>query len=444
MTTAPPGWRPDTGTDPQALIEEARRRQRRRYLVTGLVTVALLAGVGVAASQLAPGRTAPVHLGSGFPIAAAPVSYATAPAYYAYLDQGSLYSYTSRGTQYGESVPGRYLKVRATATGKLLATVSPPRPYNDFWLLSADADGRTFVLGTRRYWEHNAGPSPRLARRDQRTPLTFQIVQITPGGHVRLSPLFLPEALTVKQSPSIALSPDGTRLAVAFYTSRSTAMLQVITLSTGRVRQWTAPHTSWTPLLNGAGAWTADGRTLAFQQQAMAPVRIPGTRPIPRTASLRLLDTAAPGASLTGGKLLVMRAPAGESAPGAPVLTPDGRTVICLVGSLRGPRLDGRRAGELAVYSAGSGALLRATARWSWPGDWPSRPGRGGFPRPTVAWSNGPGSQLIVLLPRDSLNVLGVASGDTFTQAGGALLPQQPGGYQELQYALRTSSQVAW
>jgi hypothetical protein len=96
------------------------------------------------------------------------------------------------------------------------------------------------------------------------------------------------------------------------------------------------------------------------------------------------------------------------------------------------------------VYSTGSGALLRTTGRWRWPGDWPSRPGRGGFPRPTVAWSNGSGSQLIVLQPRDSLNVLGVATGDTFTQAGGNVLAQQPAGYQELQYALRTSSQVAW
>jgi hypothetical protein len=44
MTAAPPGWLPDTGADPQALIKEARRRQRRRHLWTGLVTIALLAG----------------------------------------------------------------------------------------------------------------------------------------------------------------------------------------------------------------------------------------------------------------------------------------------------------------------------------------------------------------------------------------------------------------
>ena len=36
------------------------------------------------------------------------------------------------GTQYSASVNGRYLKVGSTATGKLLATVFPPKPYNDF------------------------------------------------------------------------------------------------------------------------------------------------------------------------------------------------------------------------------------------------------------------------------------------------------------------------
>jgi hypothetical protein len=56
MTAAPPGSLPDTSTDPQALIEEARRHQRRRYLVTGLVALGLLAGTaGVAVSQFRAG-----------------------------------------------------------------------------------------------------------------------------------------------------------------------------------------------------------------------------------------------------------------------------------------------------------------------------------------------------------------------------------------------------
>jgi hypothetical protein len=442
MTAAPPGWLPDTGTDPQALIKEARGRQRRRYLRTGLVTIALLAGTGITVSQLGPGRGSPVHVGSSVPIVAAPVSYASAPAYYAYLDQGNLFSYTSHGTQYSASVPGRYLKVRSTASGKLLATVSPPRPYNDFRLLTADAEGRTFVLGAMRNWERNAGPSPRLAQRNDRTPMVFLIARITSGGHVQVSRLSLPERLTPGQAPSIALSPDGTRLAVAFDTSGPTATLQVITLSSGRARRWTAPGAAWTPLLNGAGAWTADGRTLAFQQRVAPPAQSLRAYPAPGTIPLRLLDTARPGTSLTAGQLVVLRSPAGQSAPAAPVLTPDGSAVISPVISLQTKPTVSHWTGELAVYSAHTGALLRTAAPWVW--RWPSPPGRGGFPIQTLAWSTRSGGQLIVLQPGDDLNVLGVASAGTFTSAGGQLLPQLPGGYRELQYALRTSSQLAW
>ena len=53
---------------------------------------------------------------------------------------------------------GRSVKLRATVTGKLLATVSPPKPYNNFSLLTAAANGRMFVFGAMRYWERNAGP----------------------------------------------------------------------------------------------------------------------------------------------------------------------------------------------------------------------------------------------------------------------------------------------
>lgn len=442
MTAAPPGWLPDTGADPEALIKEARRRQRRRYLRTGLVTIALLAGAGITVGQLGPGRGSAVQPGSSVPIVAAPVSYATAPAYYAYLDQGNLYSYTSHGTQYSASVPGRYLKVRSTASGKLLATVSPPRPYNDFRLLTADANGRTFVLGAMRDWKRNAGPSPRLAQRNDRTPMVFLMARVTSGGHVQVSRLSLPERLTPGQAPSIALSPDGTRLAVAFEASGPTATMQVITLSTGRARRWTAPGAAWTPLLNGAGAWSADGRTLAFQQRVAPPAQSLRAYPAPGTIPLRLLDTARPGTSLTAGQLVLLRSPAGQSAPVAPVLTPDGSAVICSVISLQAKPAVSHWTGELAAYSAHTGALLRTAAAWVW--RWPSPPGRGGWPIQTLAWSTRSGGQLIVLQPRNDLNILGVISAGRFRPAGGQLLRQQPAGRRELQYALRTSSQLAW
>ena len=45
--------------------------------------------------------------------------------------------------------------------------------------------------------------------------------------------------------------------------------------------------------------------------------------------------------------------------------------------------------------------------------------------------------------PVDDLNILGSLTGGTF-RPGGAPLPRQPGGYQELQTALRTGTQLVW
>ena len=221
-----------------------------------------------------------------------------------------------------------------------------------------------------------------------------------------------------------------------------TAVVQVITLATGQVRQWALPHASWTPSIKGEGAWTANGRTLAFEQRAVLRGRprelMKGYRP-PDTAQVRVLDTAAPGTSLASSKLLVLPAPAGESAPGQPIITPDGTK---LIGPVATRSLAQRQQGELAVYSARTGALLRTLAPWVWRQT--AAPGRGGFPSQTAAWSNRSGSQLVMLQPRDDLNVLGVLTGKKLTLTGSKLLPQQAPGYQELQYALRIAPQMTW
>jgi len=108
-----------------------------------------------------------------------PVKNPSPPAYYAYTVQGDVYNYVSHGTSYSETVSGRYAKVRSTATGKLLATISPPKPYNDFSLITADASANTFVFGAMRHWERNENQSLRLMRRNQRTPMKFLVLHIT-------------------------------------------------------------------------------------------------------------------------------------------------------------------------------------------------------------------------------------------------------------------------
>jgi len=89
--------------------------------------------------------------------------------------------------------------------------------------------------------------------------------------------------------------------------------------------------------------------------------------------------------------------------------------------------------------------LRRTLAPWTWRTNVHAG-GRGGQPSQLVAWSNWTGSQLIVLQPRDELNVLGSVTGHTFTPGESVLLRQQPSGYQWLQDALRAGNgaQVSW
>jgi hypothetical protein len=378
------------------------------------------------------------------PPAGIPPDYSSAPPYYAYTVPGDVYNYVSHGTRYSLPVPGRYLKVRATSTGKLLATVSPPKPYDDFSLLTGAANGRMFVFGAMRHWEHKAGAPLGLAARDQRTPMVFLLLRITAAGHLQSSTLSLPETLTPQQLPNIALSPDGTRLAVAFRHGNS-AVVQVITLGTGRFRTWAQPRASLRPLVEGQGAWSGNGRTLVVADQPSLFSRPAGpvTRYHPPTsARVLLLDTARPGSGLqAASRVLVLHAPAGRLAPGPVFLTPDGAQ---LVGAVRTDPFSGNPAGELAVYSARDAALLHTRAPWRWAPSGASHAGRGGSLRQTLAWSNSTGSQLIVLQPRKERNVLGVVTGQSFAETGSAMLPGSAACYRELQYVLRTGTQMTW
>jgi hypothetical protein len=148
---------------------------------------------------------------------------------------------------------------------------------------------------------------------------------------------------------------------------------------------------------------------------------------------VRLLDTQAPGTSLASAMPLVLRPPAGESAPTWLIITPDGTKLIgsvevqANVEAQANPRLRViQQTGELAVYSTRTGALLQTLASWRWRAQFNS-------PAQTATWSNQNGSQLIILQPSGRLNILGALTTRGFTTSASRLLPQQPYAYQELQ-----------
>jgi hypothetical protein len=418
----------------------ARRRGPRQWPPWVIPLAAAAAAAAVIAGTFAAAHMLP---GSGPKPRPAGPKYTALPANYVYTVQGDLYNYVSHGTQYSASVTGRYLKVRATGTGKLLATVFPPKPYNSFSTITADATGTVFVLAAAHDWQRYANALPRVFRRNQTTPLRFVELRIGSAGQVQQSSLSLPITVTPDQQPSIALSPQGTRLAVAYGGGGAPAQVAVVSLGSGQMRRWVSPRVSWTPQLNYRGAWTADGRILALQEwdvlrysssQAVRNYRLPAT------TSVALIDTLAPGPTVAV-RSLVLRPPAGESPPANVFLTPDGAKLIGNTGRSGFAPTRGSWTGELSVYSARTGALLQRLASWKWNGA-DHRPGHGGSPRELIAWSNTSGSRLILLHPAGELNVLGVLAGHRFSPAR-APLPQASA-YQELEYALRTASQVAW
>lgn len=398
-----PGSLPPLHLPAEARPARGRRISPRRWpawmtaLAAAAAVTLVLAGTFLAGHMLA--RSGP---GQG-PATGEP-AYSGIPPYYAYAVQGSTYSRTINGTRYGDGVLARWAKIRATSTGRLITIVSPPAPYNAFESFTAAANGRVFVFAANRYRYTKYGHE--YYKLDQRTPLKFLIVRITRAGRTQLSALSLPEKLTEAQAPTLALSPDGTRLAVAYGGSGKPAVVQVVALATGRMRQWTSPPPAPTPVLGGPGNWTADGRILALGQMVLQPNGIiRGT-----FTQMRLLDTSARSTSLaTASRLITLQGRTDEFP--WPFLAPDGTT---LAGEPAGRpiRLNATtRSGVFAVYSARTGALLRIVARWHQHG----RQFIFSRARPTVIWSNASGSRLIVEMPRNNLDEVGYLTEGTFT-----------------------------
>src|SRR5436190_4663902 len=152
------------------------------------------------------------------------------------------------------AIPGRAV-VGATATGAVLGTVAPPKPYTMFTSVAAAGDGRTFVFA--------AAPGP------DRGPVRFYRLALDRSGHPgHLAPLPIPpEAAAL---PGLALSPDGSKLAVSLppVHGQVGSKIQVFSLATGARREWVWPgHGTISVGAGGGGSnsWEADNRTLLFE-----------------------------------------------------------------------------------------------------------------------------------------------------------------------------------
>ena len=176
-----------------------------------------------------------------------------------------------------------WAQVRATVTGKVLATVRPPLPFTRFSEVAAAPDDHTFVLAA-------IGP--------QGQPSVTQLyaLRLDPAtGVVRLSRLPVPLIPERWRVNALAVSPDGTRLAVALEPGGAERpRLQLYSMTSGALlREWgvNTGRPGAAPVI-GFMSWAADGRTLEYSY----PVRGNGAA---------LLDVTHPGTNLLGNSTIV-------------------------------------------------------------------------------------------------------------------------------------------
>ena len=250
--TVPPGSAPPLRL-PDVQPGRARRDQRHRWVRAMALLAAATAAAAVVIASLALTRGVPTSSPGGAAGRARPVALSGVPAYYVAT---------------ANQVTPTYVVIRATATGAILAIVKPPKPYGTFNFVTAADDDRTFILSAQRYWPIASGTRGLAAeKRDNTTPVVFFRLRVNPATRTaRLTALHVPQKIPASSLNGMAVSPDGSRVALALNPAR----IEVITLATGSARRWI-----WGPSSAGAWvgndkpsglpvSWTADGHTLAF------------------------------------------------------------------------------------------------------------------------------------------------------------------------------------
>ena len=315
MRIAPPGWPPEARTEPEALIKEARRRQRRRWLAAGVAVAAVLAGVAGVTAGVAghpPGRPG----SPGHPRSQGAARQAAAPAPIPRSIDTTLVMWPAGFGQCCGPVA-----VDDLSTGRLAQSEQPAIGTGDFqplaaqvgrWLvyvgdgvataIADDLTGRPRVLGPTPFFAPAAAPGRVWLfqfRHGLQGPVRAWTVPVTggpPGPPITLPAAYLPAVrgtdagllLQVPQglalwnpgspprmlpySPSISDGFDATARLVAYgtgCTSQATApdaayepnagydackMLRILNVMTGKLISFAAPP--------GTAGWVPDGFNL--------------------------------------------------------------------------------------------------------------------------------------------------------------------------------------
>jgi hypothetical protein len=277
-------------------------RRRRLTWLTVAAAAAVAVAVAVAVTLVAVGN-APAGRSTSPPAAA---SASGVPEYYVALPPVPELGFFS-------SAPDAV--VGDTLTGKRVATVPAPKGLGFGGVTAAD-DDRTFALGVQ---PRSGAPQPVLTR--------WYLLRLTPGAArpAALRQLPIPAQPELQSYFSMALSPDGTMLAIASQTEPPVTALRVYSTATGALlHAWSASPSE----LHGTEAlslvsWASGGHQLALQTRASTngPVVV------------RLLPADDPGHDLLADSRPVVTFMTSVSTPrncvDGFVVSGNGETVLC-------------------------------------------------------------------------------------------------------------------
>ena len=253
------------------------------------------------------------------------------------------------------------LSTRTTQT-----TIAPP-PGQTFVGVTAAADGRTFVVAAESFPMPTGHLSTAL--------VAWYLLRIGPGvKEPTLTKLSIPGQPTGTQISGLALSPDGSELAVMFQrgvwsansTFSSTAgplTLSVYSVSAGKaVRTWTQPTNGspggygwgWDRSINGSITWLAGGQALAFADGTYS--RENALPPVFSDVKIRTIDLASPSGDLVADSKVVFSS-VNHACDTTLELTADGKTVVCgtFVSGSAGAKKSSAYDPEILEYSVATG-----------------------------------------------------------------------------------------
>lgn len=205
--------------------------------------------------------------------------------------------------------------------------------------MTAAADGRTFVVAAESF------PMPTF--HFSTALVAWYLLRIGPGvNEPTLTKLSIPGQPTGTQISGLALSPDGSELAVMFQrgvwsvknTLSSTAgplTLSVYSVSTGTaLRTWTQPPNGspagygWggDRYINSSITWLAGGQALAFADGTYSRENL--LPPVFSDVKIRRIDLASPSGDLLADSKVVFSS-VNHACDTTLQLTADGKSVVC-------------------------------------------------------------------------------------------------------------------